>query len=145
MSIFEEQITSRVMTDEECQHIGSSYEPTMPGGLPFDKAIFALMGEWVDDYAGEWWKYNITSNDAWFMCPAGRHVYKVKDAMGTKVRMSAEGAGLAATMYLVNALAWHYHDAGMEAQYREASEHYARLLLYSRKHKDAVAIWKVLD
>lgn len=139
-------LTRRKMKYREVLNFSTPYYPMFGPLQFFETAVFAALGSWCKAYDGGSWTYYMLSNGAWYLAPSDdSHDYPSKDFYGCKHSMSADGAGLAATLYVVNMLSWKFHEAGDKVRCAAAAEHYHALRMYTYTHPDAVAIWRVLD
>lgn len=138
-------LTRRKMTDKEVLRLKTAYYPFIGPQQSFEATVFGLLGEWCPEYSGGLWTYYVLSNGAWYLAPNGSEAYGLKDIDGQVHTMSSDGAGLTATLYLVNHLSWMFHDTGEPVKSQAATDHYHALRMFTYPHADARAIWKVLD
>lgn len=146
MSPNETDLISRQETsyDNLCS-MDCPYFPAFGPMAFFENAIFDLMRKLCSDYHGGGWSYFELSNGGWYMAPDDEEEYILEDWAGRPCVLSADGAGLAITMYLVNHLSWMYHHEGQPVKSKAADDHYHALRFFSYQHPDMVAIWEVLD
>lgn len=139
------QLTRRKMSDSEVLHFRTPYYPMFGPGEPFEAALFTLFNSMCEEYTGGFWTYFMLSSGAWYLAPDDEGPYRLKDHAGHKHEMSKDGAGLLATLYVLNVLSWKYHADGDKVRRDAATEHYHALRMYTYAHPDSAAIWAVLN
>jgi len=139
------QLSRRTMSDDEALNLLTPYYPMYAPLQFFETKVFELLRAWCDDYDGGTWTYYELSNGAWYLSPNDTEPYCVRDAYRCLHTMSPDGAGLTASLYLLNHLAWYFHEKGDKTKRDAVTEHYHALRMYTYGHVDAVAIWRVLD
>lgn len=140
-----DMITCRLMTNEESDAL---YDPRSPIRMPFlgfEACVYHSFGKLCPDYSGGCWGFYVLSTGAWFMAPTDEPRYTLLDAMNGRHEMSAESAGLANMIYLLNHRVWKLHECGDRPRYQAALEHYEALMAYAWQREDAAAIRWVLD
>lgn len=137
-------ITCRVMSDAEALGLEAHYYPFFGPMLSFEQMVFRTMEKLCPEYSGGAWSYHCLSNGAWYMAPE-HGTYALKDWVGERHPMSADGAGLAITQYVVNHLSWYFHEKQNQAATDAAIAHFHALRAYTAIHPDATAINLALD
>lgn len=138
------QITCREMSDEEVLLLWEEGFLGFPLGA-VEQSVFSKMREMCTDYTGGVWNTYALPGGAWYMAPIGDHVYSMKDWAGRRVAVSAQGAGLAVMIILVNHLSWKFHhEEDMQAR-DLAVRHHDALTAYAFQLKDGPAIREILD
>ncbi len=103
-----------------------------------ESLIYDCMGALCEAYDGGLWQMVELSNDAFYMRQASPDAVWMTGPNGTTKRVSADAAGLVATLYAINSLAWR----SMEPK---ISELYHRVLQYAGVHAEAAAIKALID
>lgn len=141
-----EQMTCREASYESIRNAGFPYFPCFGESKhPFTEAASTLLRELCDEYRAGSWSYMELSNGAWYVYPLDCETMFLKDGDGALHRMSPDGVGLAVTAYLVNHLQWMYHEEGQTEESMVASDHFYKLRDFFFEHRDAAAIWNIVD
>lgn len=141
-----EQITCREATYESVRNTGCPYFPYFGESKhQFTEAASSLLRELSDEYRVGSWSCMELSNGAWYVYPLDCETMCLKDGDGGLHLMSADGAGLAVTAYLVNQLSWMYHEDGQAEESMVASDHFHNLREFYFEHPDAAAIFNVVN
>lgn len=141
-----EKIKCSETSFQEIEATGCPYFPCFSeNNHCFENAVFSVMRELCDSYDGGDWSSLKLSNGAWYMALLDCESIFLKDGDGELHQMSGDGAGLAVTAYLVNHLSWMYQQEGQTDESIAAANHFSKLRDFYLQHRDAAAIWKVLD
>ncbi|WAH62226.1 antirestriction protein (plasmid) [Pseudomonas silvicola] len=104
-----------------------------------ENCIYDSMSELCNAYHGGFWAFYETSNGALFMVPTAADEYELLCAgnyfQGT---MSAEAAGIVASLYGINRACWAYREDRLITQYHELA-HFAKF------HPESAAIFAAID
>ncbi|NIF78098.1 antirestriction protein [Paraburkholderia sp. Cy-641] len=102
-------------------------------------AVYTAMESLCDTYRGGFWDYIELSNDAFYMAPRLDGPLTICcDGNGYAGEMSNDAAGIVATLFALNALAWSMEDTTF-------TELYDRLLAFVPSHPEAREIFAAID
>lgn len=142
-----DKMISQSSANHDLAHIKKTTLFFLPNGL-FEKSIEESLSEWTEGacHGGQW--LYLIENGACYLAPVAswQHpIYSVKDSYGNPVVMSAQAAGLAATIYNYNRMAWEMDEVGDEMGRENALFQWRTLMAHASKHPEAVSIMRVLD
>ncbi|MFD1043463.1 antirestriction protein [Pseudoxanthomonas kaohsiungensis] len=142
-----DKMVSRSAANHDIAHIKRTTLFFLPNRL-FEKSIEESLSEWTEGaFHGGQWLYLI-ENGACYLAPVATRLhptYSVKDSCGTPVVMSAQAAGLAATIYNYNRMAWEMDEVGDEMGRENALFHWRTLMAHACTHPEAGSIMRLLD
>ncbi|PMS32670.1 antirestriction protein [Trinickia symbiotica] len=102
-------------------------------------AVYAAMSSLCETYHGGFWDYVELSNDAFYMAPRlGGPLPITCDGNGYDGEMSCDAAGIVATLFALNAMAWTTEDA-------KFTDLYHRLFAFVPSHPEAREIFAAID
>ena len=100
--------------------------------------IFDMMRSMAAEYQGGSWDMLELSNDAFYMRPEGQGDMRIVAPNGVCERITRDAAGLVATLYALNTLAWRSEEDRIIALYR-------RVLSFAKGHAEAGKIAALID
>lgn len=107
--------------------------------LRAEALAFAYMSKLSIDYTGGYWHYYKLDNGGFYMAPAMDIPMRVEWAgNGYEGTMSADAAGIVATLFMIGHLA---HEVRTEAM----AEAYTNLLDFATEHAEQAAILNAVD
>ncbi|PTB17580.1 antirestriction protein [Trinickia symbiotica] len=102
-------------------------------------AVYTAMSSLCATYRGGFWDYVELSNDAFYMAPRLEGPLAITcDGNGYDGEMSSDAAGIVATLFALNAMAWTTEDA-------KFTDLYHRLLGFVPSHPEAREIFAAID
>lgn len=102
-------------------------------------AVYTAMTSLCATYHGGFWDYVELSNDAFYMAPRLEGPLPITcDGNGYDGEMSSDAAGIVATLFALNAMAWTTEDA-------KFADLYHRLLAFVPSHPEAREIFAAID
>ena len=107
--------------------------------LQGERLVFSWLRELSNDYQGGYWHYYWLSNGAFYMAPHIRSTLRLVWANNFfDSDMSADAAGVVATLYGLNHLQSITHEARL-------IDRYQGLLEYVEQHPESRLIWQAID
>ncbi|MBC8749270.1 MULTISPECIES: antirestriction protein [Paraburkholderia] len=104
-----------------------------------EAAVYAAMSSLCPTYHGGFWDYVELSNGAFYMTPRLDGPLPITcDGNGYDGEMSSDAAGIVASLFALNAMAWSTEDAHF-------TELYHRLLAFVPSHPEAREIFAAID
>jgi hypothetical protein len=107
--------------------------------LKVEAQIFSQMRGLCEAYHGGYWNFYELSNGGAFMAPAAQALLIEVDGNGYQGSMSAEAAGITATLFALSSLSFRYSDAELLA------ERFHQLRAFALDHPEAGAIFSAID
>lgn len=102
-------------------------------------AVYAAMESLCDTYRGGFWDYVGLSNGTFYMAPRKEGPLNIScDGNGYAGEMSADAAGIVATLFALNAMAWSTEDETF-------TDLYHRLIAFVPSHSEAGEIFSAID
>ncbi|SFT84216.1 antirestriction protein [Paraburkholderia aspalathi] len=102
-------------------------------------AVYTAMSSLCDTYHGGFWDYIELSNGAFYMSPRKDGPLAITcDGNGYDGEMSSDAAGIVATLFALNAMAWSTEDASF-------TDLYHRLLAFVPSHAESREIFAAID
>ncbi|WP_288829516.1 antirestriction protein [uncultured Paraburkholderia sp.] len=102
-------------------------------------AVYAAMESLCDTYRGGFWDYVELSNGTFYMAPRMEGPLNIRcDSNGYAGEMSADAAGIVATLFALNAMAW-------SSENETFTELYHRLVAFVPSHAEAREIFAAID
>ncbi|OHV77232.1 antirestriction protein [Rhizobium sp. LCM 4573] len=105
-----------------------------------ENAVYTSMG-WLSplDYGGGFWDFYEHEGKPLFLAPKSRSRFRITgEITGFQGEVSAEAAGIIATLFAFSHLSFHY-------QSEHLSKGYGRLYAYSTDHPEAAEIFQAID
>lgn len=130
---------------------GSNFLPALFGRsyLRGESTVYAAMEKASRDYAGGMWSYCVTPQGHRYMRPKVEKRYRMLGigGNGSQTTMSADGAGIAITLLVLNRLGWHEHANGNDTAAAQLFDNAAALQAELRDtgHPDLTDITTFLD
>ncbi|RTL38189.1 MAG: antirestriction protein [Burkholderiales bacterium] len=125
-----------VPEDRRMQFLPSKFG--LVGMLRVEMSIYAWMQRLCPAYNGGHWNFIELSNDGGYMVPTGADTFDMSvDGNGFEGQVSADTAGLIATVFALNALIWQGLD--------KLNDKYEQLLEYIGHHPDRAVILRAID
>ncbi|MFP1132922.1 antirestriction protein [Asticcacaulis sp. W401b] len=116
--------------------------PKMLPGVPLifaENYVFDIMSNLCREYGGGFWDYFRGSNGALYMVPTGYDRMRlVAEGNGFDDEMSADAAGIVATLFALSHLSFRYQSDRL-------SEMYGRLLEFAYAHPESALICRAID
>ena len=107
--------------------------------LTGESYVYDWMTVLSTDYKGGYWNFYRLSNGGFFMAPASPKTLNVKwPGNYFNADMSAEAAGIVATLFAINQLC---HETHIE----EFADKYYQLIAFAREHEESVLITQIID
>lgn len=113
-----------------------------------ENLIYDWMTKLSEDYIGGLWDFYNISNGGFYMAPSMTESLRVKvDDNGFIGRMSADAAGIVATLFALNKLACGVYGTSSDrsASACSPSDHCDRLVDFAYEHKEAKLIFRAID
>ncbi|MFP4893962.1 antirestriction protein [Paraburkholderia sp. EG304] len=102
-------------------------------------AVYTAMESLCDAYRGGFWDYVELSNNAFYMSPRMDGPPNIScDGNGYAGEMSCDAAGIVATLFALNAMAWSTEDDTF-------TDLYHRLIAFVPSHPEAREIFAAID
>jgi hypothetical protein len=102
-------------------------------------AVYAAMESLCDTYHGGFWDYVELSNGTFYMAPRTDGPLTIScDGNGYEGEMSRDAAGVVATLFALNAMAWSTEDETF-------TDLYHRLVAFVPSHAEAREIFAAID
>jgi Antirestriction protein len=104
------------------------------------RAVFQFMS-WLSlqDYTGGMWHFHELAGRPLFLSPASENRFRITcETNGYQGEVSAEAAGLIATLFALSHLSFHYESD-------QLAEAYLRLFAFVGDHPEAGEIFKAID
>lgn len=130
-------ITATLVPDHE--RLG--FLPSLFGRYLFrgESSVYAWMSHLSRDYTGGYWQFMRLSNGSGYLVPTCAARLRLVCDNGYEGEVSADAAGLVATLYAVNHLANHTGDAPLIDRYHALREYALDV------HPEAAAIARAID
>lgn len=107
--------------------------------LRFEMYVFGWMRRLAPDYDGAHWEMYLLNNGGFYMAPTSRAAYvlsvETNQFDGT---LCADAAGIVATLFALNQLAWEFKDASF-------ADLYHSLLDFAAEHAEFSLIYRAID
>ncbi len=104
-----------------------------------EQGIYNTMGKLCTNYNGAFWSYYELSNGGIYMAPhLNEKLEMVVVSNGYEGILSADAAGIVASLYVINQLCW-------LDQSEKMSEYYYSLRDYASEHSEANEIYAAID
>jgi hypothetical protein len=136
-----ETVTQRatIVPDERRQE----FLPTLFGQsllIVAENAVYSFMERLSPlDYGGGFWDFYEQEGNALFLAPRSKTRFRITgEITGFQGDVSAEAAGIIATLFTFSHLSFQYHSERL-------SEGYGRLYVYSADHPEASEIFQAID
>lgn len=135
----EEPITRAPVADAD----RLEFLPKHIGGIhtfnQLDSLFFMYLEKLSDDYHGAYWEFYELSNGGWYMAPRGEQSYRMHwDGNYYEGSMSADAAGLTASLFAINELANTTQEDALINAYHWLRE-------YAIQHPEWVEIGQAID
>ena len=130
-------ITATIVPDERRMEILPRYfgKHMIRGEI----AVYSAMESLCETYHGGFWDYFELSNGALYMAPRLEGPLPIIcDGNGYSGQMSSDAAGIVASLFALNAMAWSTEDATF-------TELYHRVLAFVPSHPEAREIFAAID
>lgn len=108
--------------------------------LRFEQQVYREIGELAAAYNGGYWRFYDLSNGGCYIAPASEPLQLTQPSNGFDATVSADAAGIIATLYALSSLAFHLHE-----QTDVFSKHYQRLRDFALQHGEAAQILAAID
>jgi hypothetical protein len=106
----------------------------------FEQDLYTHMSQLCADYTGGYWNFYDLSNGGCYLAPSGVESYRLSVlGNGFEGRLSGDAAGITATLFAMNTLAFRY------PQQAQHSERYYRLRDFACIHAEARPILAAID
>lgn len=131
-------ITSRLVPEHERMEFLPS---KLPGHsyLAFEAGAFNKLGS-MSDYIGGYWKFYDLDNGGFYIAPSEQRRYAISVySNGYEGEMSADAAGIVASLYSLNALCWIYPTVEVFC------DRFYQLRDFAGEHAEASAIYGAID
>lgn len=130
-------ITATIVPDERRMEILPRYFGKHM--IRAEVAVYTAMSSLCPTYHGGFWDYVELSNGAFYMAPRlGDPLPITCDGNGYDGQMSSDAAGIVATLFALNAMAWSTEEAHFTDLYHE-------LLAFVPSHPEAREIFAAID
>ncbi len=105
-----------------------------------ENAVYSLMERLSPlDYSGGFWDFYEHEGEPLFLAPTSKSRFRITgEITGFQGEVSAEAAGIIATLFAFSHLSFQY-------QFEHLSEGYVRLYAYSADHPEASEIFQAID
>lgn len=108
--------------------------------LRFEQQVYRQLDELAADYHGGYWEFYDLSNGGCYLAPTGKPLQLTQASNGFEATVSADAAGIIATLYALSSLAFQLHE-----QTDVFTKHYHRLREYALEHAEAAQILAAID
>ncbi|WP_175684586.1 antirestriction protein [Burkholderia anthina] len=130
-------ITATIVPDERRMEILPRYFGKHM--IRAEVAVYTAMSSLCATYHGGFWDYVELSNGAFYMAPRLSDPLPITcDGNGYDGEMSSDAAGIVATLFALNAMAWSAEEARFTDMYHE-------LLAFVPSHAEAREIFAAID
>ncbi|MBR8024569.1 antirestriction protein [Burkholderia cenocepacia] len=130
-------ITATIVPDERRMDILPRYFGSHM--IRAEVAVYTAMSSLCATYHGGFWDYVELSNGAFYMAPRLSDPLPITcDGNGYGGEMSSDAAGIVATLFALNAMAWSTEDAAF-------TDLYHRVLAFVPCHAEAREIFAAID
>lgn len=107
--------------------------------LQLERNVYAQLGHLCEQYHGGYWHFYTLSNGGCYLAPAGDHYHLLQPANQFEATVSADAAGIIATLYALGSLAFNYQDEAI------FTERYHQLRDFAHSHAESKAIFRAID
>lgn len=104
--------------------------------------VYRWMGTLCSAYSGGYWHYYTLSNGGFYLAPRSDDRFRLQVDNGFRGELSADAAGIVATLYALNQLAWELEGT---ANCEAIVERYYHLGAFARAHAEADGIFQAID
>jgi hypothetical protein len=108
--------------------------------LRFEQQVYRELGELAEGYSGGYWEFYDLTNGGCYLAPAGEPLQLTQPSNGFEAIISADAAGIIATLYALSSLAFQLHE-----QTDVFTKHYHRLRDYALEHAETAQILAAID
>jgi hypothetical protein len=106
----------------------------------FEQDLYTHMSQLCADYTGGYWNFYDLSNGGCYLAPSDGQSYRLSvSGNGFEGRLSADAAGITATLFAMNTLAFRYPHL------EQHSERYYQLRDFACAHAEARLILAAID
>lgn len=126
----------------------SAFAPWMFGTLHIhgENAVYRWMGINCREYDGACWDFYRTDNNTGFLAPSLDRSFRMTTKNGFDGIVSAEAAGIIATLYALNTLIWELYLRNPRHPARELlQQKYDGLRDFAGLHAEAAEIYRAID
>ncbi|HHL2498322.1 TPA: antirestriction protein [Yersinia enterocolitica] len=132
-------LTATVVPDHQRPRFWPQHFGNIPQWLILEPHVFGWLDRLCADYHGGLWDFYTLSNGGAFMAPEGDERWSLFNGMnGNGAEMSAEAAGITASLMTYSHHACHTESEAM-------TEHFYRLREYALYHPESRAIFSLID
>jgi hypothetical protein len=132
---------AKIVADVICQEQRADFLPHF-FGMHFmrgEAAVYATLQSMCQEYDGGYWEFYMLSNGGFYMAPAARKTFHLScEGNGFEGEVSANAAGIIATLMALNALVWKTEDQAL-------AESFYRLRDYALQHRESRSILRAID
>lgn len=108
--------------------------------LRFEQQVYHQLGELAAGYSGGYWEFYDLSNGGCYLAPGGERLHLCQPGNGFEATVSADAAGIIATLYALSSLAFQLHE-----ETDVFTKHLHRLRNFALEHPEAAQILAAID